>query len=137
MNDLREAIDRFLEAGVEAVDEDENPASGSAADARVEVRFRLGEVHAVGAQDDEVMFRIARRRGRELNLSGLTRPIRRDRHDDVGEIESAAPGAAEHDAGRLDDGRARRRYENVDLIGVGRGRPDDEGAIGTAGATGG
>ncbi len=132
MNDLGEAVDRFLEAGVEAVDEDENPAPRRTPDACVEVRFRLGQVHAVGAQDDEIMFRIAGRRGRKLDISRLARPIGRDRHDDVSEIEASSPGAAEHDAGRLEDGRARRRHQKADPVRVGRGRPDDEGAIRTA-----
>ena len=59
VNNLREAIDGFLEAGVEAMDEDENPAPGRALDARVEVCLSLSQVHAIGAQDDEIMLRIA------------------------------------------------------------------------------
>ena len=137
VNDLGEAIDRLLETGVEAVDEHQNPASGRPPDARVEVCFRLSQIHAVGAQDNEIMLRIAGRRGGDLNIARLARPIRRDRNDDVGEIEPASPRAAEHDAGRLDDRRAGRRHEKVDLVGVRRGRPDDEAAIGPAGATGG
>ena len=136
VNDLGEAINGFLEAGVEAVDEDENPAPGYAPDARVEVRFRLSQVHAVGAQDDEIMFRIARRRRRDLDVARLARAVRRNRDGDVGEIEPASPRAAEHDARRLDHGRARRRDEKVDLVGAGRGRPDDQAAVWPAGAAG-
>src|ERR1700722_5212357 len=63
MNNLREAIDRLLEAGIEAVDENENPAARRSPDARIEVRFRLSQVHAIGAQDGEVTLRVGRQRG--------------------------------------------------------------------------
>ena len=137
MNDLGEAVDRFLEAGVEAMDENEDPAARRALDARIKVRFRLSQVHPVGAQDDEIALRISGDRGRKLNVAGLARAVRRDGHDDVGEIEPPSPRAAEHDAGRLDDRGARRRHEKVDLAGVGRGRPDDKGAVRTARTAGG
>ena len=38
--------------------------------------------------------------------------------------------------GGSNDGRARRRHEEIDLAGVGRARPDDEGAVRPAGAAG-
>ena len=94
VNDLGEAIDRFLEAGVVAVNENEDPAPRRAPDPRVEIRSRLGEVHAIGAQDDEFAFRVAWRRRGQLHLSGLARAVRRDRHDDISEFESASPRAA-------------------------------------------
>ena len=61
VNNLGEAIDRFLETGVEAMDEDENPAARRALDARIEVCLRLSQVHSIGAQDDEITLRIAGR----------------------------------------------------------------------------
>ena len=132
VNDLREAVDGFLEAGVEAMDEDENPAPGRALDARVEVCLSLSQVHAIGAQDDEIMLRIAWRRGRQRDVSWPARACWRNRHDNIGEIQSPSPGPAEHDAWRLNDGRARCRHEEIDLAGVGRARADDESAVRTA-----
>ena len=102
-----------------------------------EIRSRLGEVHAIRAQDDEFAFGVAWRRRGKLHLSGLARAVRRDGHDDIGEIESASPRAPEHHPRRLEDRRPRRRDENVDLARVRSARPDDEGAVGTAGAAGG
>ena len=94
-------------------------------------------VHAVGAQDGEVALGIARRRGGQRDVARLARACGWDRHDDIGEIEPASARPAEHDARRLNDGRARRRNQQVDLAGVRRARPDDKGAIGPAGAAGG
>ena len=76
VDDLCEAIDSFLKTGVEAVDEDENPAARDAPDARIEVCLRLREIHAIGAQDDEITFWIGRQRGREARrrLAGARRP---------------------------------------------------------------
>ena len=99
MNDLREAIDGFFETGVEAVDEDENPAPGNPPDPLVEVCLRLRQVDAVGPQDDEIALRIAGDRGRQRNVAGPARAVRRDGHDNVGEIEPAPSRSAEHDAG--------------------------------------
>ena len=129
MNNLREAIDRFLEAGVEAMDEDENPVPGRALDPRIEVRFRLSQVHAIGAQDDEVTLRIARQRGRERHIPRLACACGWNRYDDIGEIESSPSGPAEHDARRLNDGRTCRRHKEVDLAGVRRSRSDDKRAV--------
>ena len=82
-------------------------------------------------------FRVAWRRRGQLHLSGLARAVRRDRHDDISEFESASPRPPEHDPGRLDDRRPRRRDQNVDLARVGSARPDDEGAVRAAGAASG
>src|ERR1700729_4265516 len=84
VNDLREAVDGFLEAGVEAVDEDKNPAPRRAPDAGVEARFSLSQIHAIGAQDGEITLRIGWQRGWKRDIPGLTRACRRDRHDNVG-----------------------------------------------------
>ena len=60
VNDLSETIDGFLETGVEAVNEDEDPPSRYPFDACIEIGLRLSQVHAIGAQDGEVPFRIGR-----------------------------------------------------------------------------
>ena len=134
MNNLREAIDGLLETGIEAVDEDENPAARRALDARIEACLRLGQVHAIGAQDGEVTFRIGRQRGRKRDVPWLARAGRRDRHDDIGEIQPTPSRASEHDARRLKHGRAGCRHKEIDLARVWRARSDDEGAVGAAGA---
>jgi hypothetical protein len=41
------------------VDEDENPPPWRAPDARIEIHFSLGEIHAIGPKDNEVTLRIA------------------------------------------------------------------------------
>src|SRR6202034_3701874 len=119
-------------AGIEAVDEDENPAPRRALDARIEVRLRLSEVHPIGAEDREVTLRIGWQRRRKRNVPWLARAGRRDRHDDIGEIQSSSPGASEHDARRLEHRRARRRHQEIDLARAWRARPDNERAVGTA-----
>ena len=50
--------------------------------------------------------------------------------------QALAARAAEHDPGRLDDRRARRRDEQVDRTRAGRRRADDQVAVGTARAAG-
>ena len=64
----------------------------------------------------------------------LARAGRRNRHDDIGEIQPSSPGSSEHDAGRLKYGRARRRHKEVDPARVWRAWSNDECAVGTAGA---
>ena len=59
---------------------------------------------------------------------GWRAPAGGNRHDDVGEIEPSSPRSAEHDARRLNDGRAGRRHQEVDLAGVGRARPTERGS---------
>ena len=86
VNDLSETIDGFLETGVEAVNEDEDPPSRYPFDACIEIGLRLSQIHAIGAQDGEVPFRIGRQRGRKRDVSRLARASRGNRHDDVGEI---------------------------------------------------
>src|ERR1700727_3184214 len=134
VNDLPEAIYGFLETGVEAVDEDENPAARRPPDARIEVRFRLSQVHAIGAQDREVTLRVGWQRRRKRDVPWLARAGRRNRDDDIGEIQPSPPRSSEHDARRLKDGRARRRHKKVDLARVWCARSDDERAIWAAGA---
>jgi hypothetical protein len=136
VNNLREAIDRFLETGVEAVDEDKNPPARRAPDARIEVCLRLSQVQAIGAQDDKVTLGIAWQRGGKGDVSWLARACWRNRDDDIGEIESSSSRPAEHDAWRLKDGRTRCRHKEVDLAGVRRARSYDEGAVRAAGAAG-
>src|ERR1700722_900061 len=111
MNNLREAIDCFLETGIEAVDEDENPAARRVPDARIEVRFRLSQVHAIGAQDREVTLRIGWHGGRKRDVPWLARPGWRNRYDDIGEIQPSPPRSSKHDTRRLKDGRAGRRHK--------------------------
>ena len=137
MNDLRETIDGFLETGIEAVDEEENPAARHALDARIEIGPRLGQVHAIGAQDGEVTLRIGRQRRGERNVPRLAGACRRNRDDDIGEIESVPARAAEHHARRLNHGRTRRRNKEIDPARVRRARADDQRAIRAAGAAGG
>ena len=137
MNDLREAIDGFLETGVEAVDEDENPAPGNPPDPLVEFCLRLRQVDAVGPQDHEIALWIAGDRGRQRNVAGPARAVRRDRHDNVGEIEPTSSRSAEHDARRRNDRRAGCRHHEIDPAGVGRPGYRNEGPEGTAGAAGG
>jgi hypothetical protein len=136
VHDLREAIDRLLEPRVEAMDEDENLMPRRADNPGVEIRFRLSQVHSIGAQSDEIVLRIAGRRGRQLNIAGLARLVRGDRHDDICEIELSSSRAAEHNPRRLQNRRARCRYEDVNLARARRRRPDDKTAIRSAGAAG-
>ncbi len=137
VDDLREAIDGFLEAGVVSMNKDENPAPGNPPDPLVEVCLRLRQVDAVGPQDDEIALRIAGDRGRQRNVAGPARAVRRDGHDNVGEIEPASSRSAEHDARRGNDRRAGRRHHEIDPAGVGRPGHRNEGPEGTAGAAGG
>src|SRR3984885_10833990 len=132
MNNLREAVDRLLEAGIKAVDEDENPAPRRALDARIEVRLLLSEVHPIGAEAREVRLMIGWQRRRKPRVPWLAAAGRQDRHDDIGEIRSSSPGASEHDARRLEHRRARRRHQEIDLARAWRARPDNERAVGTA-----
>ncbi len=134
MHDLRETIDRLLEAGVVSVDENERLASGRARYPRVEIGARLSQVHPIGAKRDEVALRIAGRRRWPLHIARRSRAIGRDRNDDVGEIKPSTPGSAKHDARRLRHRGSRCRHRHVDLTGAGRGRADNEIAVGTAGA---
>src|SRR5271165_5061225 len=126
MNDLNELVHRFLEAGVVAMNEEQNLVAWSVQDPRVELRLRLREIYAIGAQSDEVALGVAGRRRRPLNFAGLARGIRRNGHDDIGKPEPIAASAAEHDSGRLEDGRARRCDEHVDLARPRYGLSDDE-----------
>ena len=93
VDDLRETIDGFLEPGVVAVDEDQDTMARRTADARIEVRFGLSQIHPIGAQNGEIALGIGWHRGRRRNVAGLPHAGRRDRNDDVREIESASPGA--------------------------------------------
>src|SRR5271166_3961503 len=136
VNDLGEPIDGFLEAGVVAVHENEDLASRRAAHARVEIGFRPGQIDAVGAQSDEVVFRIAGRPRRPLHFAASARRVGWHRHHDVGELEPSAARAAEHDARRIDDRRARRRNENVDSGSARRAGSDDKVAEWTGGTAG-
>ena len=63
---------------------------GRALDARIEIGLRLSQVHAIGAQDDEITLRIRRQRGGKRDIAWLARAGRRDRHDNIGEIESSS-----------------------------------------------
>ena len=134
MNNLRETIDGFLETSVEAVDEDEDPAARNPPDARIEIGLCLSQVHAIGAKDGEVTLRIGGQRGWERDIPRLAGAGRRDRHDDIGEIESSPPRASEHDARGLSHRGACRRDKEVDPARVRRAGSNDECPVGTAGA---
>src|ERR1700722_14014989 len=129
MNDLSEAIDGFLESGVEAVDEDENLPPRYPPDMRIEIGLRLSQVHAIGAQDGEVTFGIGRQRGWKRDVARLADAGRRDRHDDIGEIQPSSARAAEHDARRFSHRGARCRDEEVDLARVRGPRSTAAGAL--------
>ena len=136
VNDLGEAIDGLLETSVVAVDENEDLVSGSPFHPCVEFGLRAGEIHAVSPQRDEVVRGIARRPRRPLDLAELAGMVRRDRDDDVGEVETLPARSAKHDAGRIDDGSAGRGHEEVDRAGARRARSDNEIAVRTTGAPG-
>ena len=63
--------------------------------------------------------------------------VRRDRHHDIGKIQTPAARAAEDDARRRGDCSASGGDQHVDLAGSWPGRADDEIAIGATGAAGG
>ena len=120
VRDLREAVDRLLEAGVVAVHEDQHVAARRLGDPLVEIRARFLQVHAVGAGRYEITRGIAGRRSRPLHLADLAHRIGRNRNRDVGEGEADRALAAEHHPRRLCHRRARRRHQHVDDVGIRR-----------------
>ena len=120
MRDLREAVDRLLEAGFVAVHEDQHVGARRLGDPLVEIRARFLQVQAVGAGRYEIAPGIAGRRSRPLHLADLAHRIGRNRNRDVGEGEADRALAAEQHSRRLRDRRARRRHQHVDDVGIRR-----------------
>ena len=103
MGDLGESVDRFLEARVVAVHEQQHMPVRRLQfqQAAIEGGDRLFEIEPIGAHRDEVARWIAGRRRWPLDLADLAHGVGRYRNGDVGEGKSRGALAAEHDAGGI------------------------------------